>query len=121
MGLGTRAVDRTEGDYPRLVSLDQPLLTTLSTVEDKHRYSQRNVDVINLSNNCFTTLPLDELLPSLPFWYKRFVLEHDVEAEARLRDMGRNREICFASCNGIVHTEAFNRIMQEILKTIQTA
>ncbi len=31
LGLGTRAVDRTEGDYVKIISLDQPLKTPLRT------------------------------------------------------------------------------------------
>ena len=30
MGLGTRAVDRTEGDYPRIVNLSAPERSTLT-------------------------------------------------------------------------------------------
>ena len=36
LGLGTSAVDRTEGSYPRLVSLDTPERTVYSTVADRH-------------------------------------------------------------------------------------
>ena len=36
MGLGTRAVDRTEGDYPRIVNLAQPESSTLTDSWAKH-------------------------------------------------------------------------------------
>ena len=36
MGLGTSAVDRTMGSYPRLVSLDMPEATSSVTVAEKH-------------------------------------------------------------------------------------
>lgn len=39
VGLGTKAVDRTEDDYPRLVNLDRPTATTLTSVADRHRFS----------------------------------------------------------------------------------
>ena len=41
MGLGTSAVDRTEGSYPRLVSLDNPKVTTERDCGEKHKYSQK--------------------------------------------------------------------------------
>ena len=33
VGLGTRAVDRVEGDYPRIVSLDQPMLIPMADMK----------------------------------------------------------------------------------------
>lgn len=39
MGLGTRAVDRTEGDYPRIVNLSAPESSTLTDSWSRHQYS----------------------------------------------------------------------------------
>ena len=47
MGLGTCAVDRTEGSYPRLVNLDRPEATTATTIAEKHEFSQRKLEVVN--------------------------------------------------------------------------
>ena len=47
-GLGTRAVTRTPGDYPRLVGLDCAQGNLWGTTGEKHKYSQRQVDVIDL-------------------------------------------------------------------------
>ncbi|MDX9754433.1 MAG: PEP/pyruvate-binding domain-containing protein, partial [bacterium] len=53
-GLGTRAVDRIGGDYPRMISVSHPELRP--EVGDKVvKYSQREVDVINLEENRFET------------------------------------------------------------------
>ena len=41
-GLGTRAVDRVEGDYPRIVALDAPLKRPLKGFEDARRFAQRD-------------------------------------------------------------------------------
>ena len=46
VGLGTRAVDRVEGDYPRIVSLDKPLLVVHADREHRRRYTQHDVDVL---------------------------------------------------------------------------
>jgi hypothetical protein len=61
-GLGTRAVDRVGNDYTRLVALSHPLLHPESSPEDIQRYSQRFVDLIDLEENCFKTLPVAEVL-----------------------------------------------------------
>ena len=49
MGLGTSAVDRTEGSYPRIVNLDKPEKSSYSSSADKHRFSQGKAEVINMT------------------------------------------------------------------------
>ncbi len=66
MGLGTKAVDRTKEDYPRLANLDRPAVTVLTTVAQKHRYSQRYVEVLDCEENVLKEVPMEALLPSLP-------------------------------------------------------
>jgi hypothetical protein len=61
-GLGTRAVDRVGNDYPRLVALSHPLLHPESAPKAIRRYSQHYVDVIDLEQNVFVTLPIEEVL-----------------------------------------------------------
>lgn len=64
-GLGTRAVDRVSNDYTRLVALSHPLLRPESTAKAVRHYSQRYVDVIDLEDNQFKTLPVRPVLESL--------------------------------------------------------
>jgi hypothetical protein len=47
-GLGTRAVDRSDDDYTRVVALNAPQRRPESDVEEVRQYSQRRVDVIDL-------------------------------------------------------------------------
>ncbi|RME86958.1 MAG: hypothetical protein D6770_10610 [Anaerolineae bacterium] len=61
-GLGTRAVERVGNDYPRLVALSHPTLHPADSVETIQRYSQRYVDLIDLKQNAFRTLPVTEVL-----------------------------------------------------------
>jgi hypothetical protein len=61
VGLGTRAVDRVEGDYPRVVSLHRPLLVPHADPEDRRRFTQRDVDVLDVEHNSWLTLPMREL------------------------------------------------------------
>ena len=56
-GLGTRAVDQVADDYPRLVALSHPTLHPTADVRSIRRYSQQNVDVIDLESNQFRTIP----------------------------------------------------------------
>ncbi|HHN47201.1 MAG TPA: pyruvate, phosphate dikinase [Planctomycetes bacterium] len=50
-GLGTRAVDRCDDDYTRVVALNAPERRPESGFDKVRRYSQRRVDVISLSAN----------------------------------------------------------------------
>ena len=61
-GMGTRAVDRVGSDYPRLVALSHPNLRPESEPKAIRRYSQHFVDVINLKNNSFESLPIHEVI-----------------------------------------------------------
>lgn len=118
-GLGTRAVDRTGEDYPRLANLDRPAVTVAATVADKHRFSQRYVDVLDCQQNQLRELPLDQLLPSLPLWYRRSVMERDREAESVLRSRGAFREVWFANCQALLENRTFTGLMRQILKTLE--
>ncbi len=61
-GLGTRAVDRVGSDYPRMVALSHPELRPESTEKAIRRYSQQYIDLINIEENKFETLPIQEVL-----------------------------------------------------------
>ncbi|MBP9502505.1 MAG: hypothetical protein KBF17_10125 [Candidatus Promineofilum sp.] len=59
-GLSTRAVDRVDQDYPRLVPLSHPHLRTDNTVEGRRTYAQRFMAVIDRNQNTTTTIPIRE-------------------------------------------------------------
>jgi len=61
-GLGTRAVDRVGNDYPRLVALSHPLLHPQDNSKDIRLYSQKYVDLIDLQENTFKSLPIQDVL-----------------------------------------------------------
>ena len=61
-GLGTRAVDRVGNDYPRLIALSHPLLRPSTNPVSIRQYSQQYVDLIDLKENVFKTLPIHDVL-----------------------------------------------------------
>ena len=119
IGLGTKAVDRTREDYPRLSNLDRPEITVYTSAAQKHRFSQRNVDVLDCRENRCKEVRLEQLLDVLPHWYKRMVMEHDYEAERMLSDRGISRDIWFVSCQRLLENRVFTGLMQRILKTLE--
>lgn len=60
-GLGTRAVDRVGEDYPRMVSLTVPELRPEAQA-DILKYTQKYLDVIDLQQNKFVTIPFQDAL-----------------------------------------------------------
>jgi len=62
LGLGTRAVDRTVTDYPVLVALEQPALRAVQRPDEVYRYSQHDVDVIDLRESQFESLQLSDYM-----------------------------------------------------------
>lgn len=62
MGLGTRAVDRSGSDYPRMVSLGEPELRPESSVQEIRRCAQHTIEVVDLQRNRLTQVRLAELL-----------------------------------------------------------
>ena len=121
MGLGTKAVDRTKKDYPRIINLDKPEVTLVNDIKEKHRYSQHYLDVIDLKNISLHDIPVDEGLGIIQRYAKKLLVEHDREAERMLRDRGQRREIVFVNCEGIVKNSEFINVMKEILNTLQNA
>ena len=121
MGLGTKAVDRTKKDYPRIINLDKPEVTLTKDIKDKHRYSQHYLDVIDLKNISLHDIPVNDGLSVIPRYAKRILVEHDREAERMFRDRGQRREIVFVNCEGMVKNKEFIEEMKEILNTLETA
>lgn len=119
VGLGTRAVTRTPGDYPRLVGLDCAQGSLWGTLGEKHKYSQRQVDVIDLEKREICTRNLSDILELMPKAYRKLTLERDTDAEALLARRGDYRKIYFADCQGMVEDRVFIRMMKTLLKKLE--
>lgn len=63
-GLGTRAVDRSDDDYTRLVSLSTPHRRPEASLDDQLDHSQRRMDVIDLQGSGLVSLSVEEIVPS---------------------------------------------------------
>ncbi|HQF69900.1 MAG TPA: PEP/pyruvate-binding domain-containing protein, partial [Promineifilum sp.] len=59
-GMSLRAVERVSQDYPRLVALSHPWLRPENTLDDKRRFSQRFMAVIDRATERLATMPVRE-------------------------------------------------------------
>lgn len=65
-GLGTRAVDRCDDDYTRLVALNAPSRRPEANFDDVCEHSQRRMDCLDLQEGKFVSLPFQEALVEKP-------------------------------------------------------
>ena len=61
-GLGTRAVDRSDDDYTRVVALNAPQRRPESDVEEVRQFSQRRVDVIDLDASQVVAVEFNDMV-----------------------------------------------------------
>ena len=87
-GMGTRAVDREADDYARLISLDNPRAPLLCSYGDEYRYSQHSVDVIDLEENAFVTIPATTIQRRDVKADMALFTEADLATIARFRELG---------------------------------
>ena len=118
VGLGTRAVDRTDGDYPRLASLDKPQMSAVASMSEKSTFSQRNVDVLDVANNLFSTISIDNLNKKVPVWFSRLMFEHDREAEATLQNRGISRDVLYTTCENVLKKTELVQNIKQILQSL---
>jgi hypothetical protein len=119
MGLGTRAVDRTDGDYPRIAALDKPGLKAMpgKFVSD---FAQHKVDLLDLSINAHTTMPIEEVAARMSSWFKAIMIEHDSAREDELKQYGMDRSIIFTTCDNLLRNDEFVGSMRRILNTVES-
>ncbi|MBN1606858.1 MAG: pyruvate, phosphate dikinase [Polyangiaceae bacterium] len=65
-GLGTRAVERSDDDYTRVVALNAPHKRPESGGGDLRRYAQRRVDYLDLDSNQLTSGYFDDVVARSP-------------------------------------------------------
>ncbi|HWP97396.1 MAG TPA: PEP/pyruvate-binding domain-containing protein [Syntrophomonadaceae bacterium] len=123
LGLGTRAVNRVEEDYPRVVALDRPLLRPESSVEERVRYSQHKVDLLDTSVNDLVSMDLrglaglaDEIKP----W--DLVAERDHETSRRMKEMGLGQDQAWIlTFDQLLSSTPIPSLMNELLQVLEKA
>jgi hypothetical protein len=121
LGLGTRAVNRVEGDYPRVVALDEPLLKAYAGMAATQRFSQHDVDVLNIKENIPETISFRELLKEKPDLPLELLAIKDDEVAEKLQAMGSEEEPWIITFDNLVSKTKFGQILQKILKTLESA
>jgi pyruvate, water dikinase len=125
-GLGTRAVDRTIDDYPKLVSPGQPGLQVNLSVPEQIRYSQRYVDVINLETNSFETIEFSNLIDESGGYFPGIENIVSFDRQGTLVDPVSNmanfaKEDLVVTFNRLISSSTFITQIREILNELKSA
>ena len=122
-GLGTRAVDPVNNDYPRLVALSHPELRPDTDPDRIRRYSQHFVDLIDLQANAMRTVPVEQVLAGdslgLRWIGQRYVgntLQDFVSAPVGLKP-----EEAVVTFSGLLRRTQFAAHMTQVLQRLEVA
>jgi pyruvate,water dikinase len=125
-GLGTRAVDRTFDDYPIMIAPGSPNLRLNQSVEATVKYSQVNLDVINLDTNQFETISFNDFfkesngyfpgLENIVSFYRSNMI---VDPISKMADF--KKEDLIITFNNLINKTTFISQIKEILKELSKA
>ena len=121
-GLGTRAVDRTEDDYSRLVALNEPLKRPEGETEDPRQFCQRRVDVLDLQANQLVELEFQNVSKHLPVNLLELVANCDEES-LRQTERGQLKDTSpwTPTFERLLSQTQFTNDLREMLRTLQEA
>lgn len=122
VGLGTRAVGRAEIDYPRVVALDIPEKRQHHGFEDIRKFSQHDVDLLNVRNNRLESVPLSRLTgEDLGIPWELYAVR-DRQTMRMLEQRGRGgRDLWLLTFDRFLEESDFTPLLQRLLKTLEKA
>jgi len=119
-GLGTRAVNRVETDYPRTVALDNPQYRPHASIDEARRFSQHDLDVLNIESNALETISfLETAHQGLNIKLDLFGIK-DLETTQRLRELGHHdREAWILTFDNLLTRSSLTGVMHRMLKKLE--
>ncbi|OGQ11140.1 MAG: hypothetical protein A2026_15310 [Deltaproteobacteria bacterium RBG_19FT_COMBO_46_12] len=123
-GLGTRAVDRVGSDYPRMIPLSHPQLRPEITAEQIKKYSQKEIDLLNMKKGTLETVDFRTLTDVIeqPELYYAVSLQTDGHMAPPLFKTQplKGNELCLTFENLLTKTP-FVKIAKKILTKVEAA
>ncbi len=121
-GLGTRAVDRSDDDYTRVIALNAPERRVESKFDSERRYNQRRVDTIDLGANKFASHSFAEVVSMAEEHSMEMFATRDVELERHAAETGRDHAPSWIlTFDRLIQETGFIEMMNTILATLQGA
>ena len=121
-GLGTRAVNRVEGDYPRMVALSDPGRRPYAQDDDLRKYSQHMVDLINIKENIFQTISFEKLLSDKSFSGIERIANKDEESTNLMRQRGlEDKEYWILTLDKALEQKSLVSALKKILELLEAS
>jgi hypothetical protein len=120
-GLGTRAVDRYDDDYTRIVALNAPDRRPESSLGEVRRYSQRRVDVLDLRTDQFCSSDFRSVAVNTPELPLEVFASRDSDLERRSRGSGGTAFTWVLTFDKLLKDTDFPSNMREMLRALQDA
>ncbi|MFC1674404.1 PEP/pyruvate-binding domain-containing protein [Candidatus Omnitrophota bacterium] len=118
-GLGTRAVNRVEGDYPRMVALDEPLRRPYAEKDDLRKYSQHEADLINTKENALRTVSLERIISEKAYSGIERLAVRDDEAMRMMERVRGNKEYWILTLDKLFSGNGLAGSFSKILKALE--
>jgi pyruvate phosphate dikinase-like enzyme len=119
VGLGTRAVNRVEDDYPRVLALDAPLMRPVGGMDDVRRFSQNHVDLLDINDNALKAVPLRQIFDEGLEMRVDLMGAPDHEMTQRAKELGGDRQYWLLTFEKLLSETPFVQNMQTILKSLE--
>ncbi len=121
-GLGTRAVDRHDDDYTRVVALNAPTLRPEGSSDEIRTYSQKTVNVIDLAENAHVSRSFEDVARTSGDLPVHMLTSRDLALERRAREAGiRGVFSQVLTFDGLLTSTAFPAEMHAMMSTIADA
>ncbi|MFV0337480.1 MAG: PEP/pyruvate-binding domain-containing protein [Chthoniobacterales bacterium] len=108
-GLGTRAVDRADDDYTRLVALNAPLRRPEASTDEAIDHSQQKMDVLDLEARDLASLAVADIMPHCEDFPLDLYIDH------------RAGDIPWVTFRRLLSNEEIIKDLREILSVLAAA
>ncbi len=121
-GLGTRAVDRSDDDYTRVIALNAPERRVESNFDSVRRYTQKRVDVLDLIANQFASKNFSDVVRKSDGSSLEMFASKDMDMERFAERSGREMlPSWFLTFDRLINETDFVQTMRTVLTTIEEA
>lgn len=117
VGLGTRAVDRIEGDHACVLALDYPLKRPFRNLDESYRFSQHQVDVLDIGADRLRPVTLQSLVAQAPQLPVDLLAEVDRQASER----AQGQAVWRITFRQLLDRGKFTRLSEALLQTLESA
>lgn len=121
MGLGTRAVDRIEGDHACVMALDLPMRQPFGNQGESFQFSQQLIDLLDLREGTLATRPLSQMNEQIPELPMAYLAEIDRPASDRASQLGIPGPIWRLTFKPLIRKTEFIKRLSDLLKTLEYA